>query len=459
VERFDVVIVGGRCAGSSLAIRLARRGLRVCVLDRARFPSETPSTHVIQPCGVRILAELGVLDQALAAGAVPIDRFTLVNEDVRIDSVVEPGVFGAPGLCLRRLTLDALLVRAAVAAGAEVRTGCRVRALIIAGGRVVGVSSDRGPVYAGLVVGADGRHSTVAAQVRAAEYHVTPAGRMPAWAYYEGVADTEGRLRLGRRGDLAFLASPTDGGLYLAGVAPAVGRREEFARDRDRQFTAGLATWPELADLLAGARRVGPIRLMTDWHGYFRQSAGPGWVLVGDAGHFKDFTPAQGISDALRQARRLASGIERGFGAGSIDTGSIDTGSIDTGSIDTEMLRWWQWRDNDAYEMYWFARDLGAPGRSSPLVTRVLRDIAVHREATLALLRVLNHDQRPAQLFTPRRLAASALRALRDRPDQIPATLAEIAAAARDEVRRARRRRLAPPGMRDLASSPLVSPG
>jgi hypothetical protein len=148
VERFDVVIVGGRCAGSSLAIRLARRGLRVCVLDRARFPSETPSTHVIQPCGVRILAELGVLDQALAAGAVPIDRFTLVNEDVRIDSVVEPGMFGAPGLCLRRLTLDALLVRAAAAAGAEVRTGCRVRALIIAGERVVGVSSDRGPVYA-----------------------------------------------------------------------------------------------------------------------------------------------------------------------------------------------------------------------------------------------------------------------------------------------------------------------
>jgi 2-polyprenyl-6-methoxyphenol hydroxylase-like FAD-dependent oxidoreductase len=445
VENFDVVVVGGRCAGSSLAIRLARRGMRVCVLDRARFPSETPSTHVIQPCGVRILAELGVLDQALAAGAVPIDRFTLVNEDVRIDAVAEPQEFGAPGLCLRRLTLDALLVRAAAAAGAEVRTGCRVRALITAGGRVVGVSSDRGPVHARLVVGADGRHSTVASRVRAVEYHVTPAGRMPAWAYYEGVDDTEGRLRLARRGELAFLASPTDGGLYLAGVAPAVGRREEFARDRDRQFTQGLATWPELADLLAGARRVGPIRLMTDWHGYFRQSAGPGWVLVGDAGHFKDFTPAQGISDALRQARQLAPGIERGLGA--------------TGSIDTEMLRWWQWRDGDAYEMYWFANDLGAPGRSSPLITRVLRDIAASRDATMALLRVLNHDQPPAQLLTPGRLAASALRALRDRPDQVPATLTEIAAVIRDEVRRARRRRLTPPGTPALASSPLVSSG
>jgi flavin-dependent dehydrogenase len=231
-------------------------------------------------------------------------------------------------------------------------------------------------------------------------------------------------------------------------------RREEFARDRERQFTAGLATWPELADLLAGARRVGPIRLMTDWYGYSRQSAGPGWVLVGDAGHFKDFTPAQGISDALRQARRLASGIERGFGAGSIDTGSIYAGKYrhrDAALVAVARQR----RLRDVLVRPRPRR----PGRSSPLVTRVLRDIAVNREATLALLRVLNHDQPPAQLFTPRRLAASALRALRDRPDQIPATVAEIAAAVRDEVRRARRRRLTPPGMRDLASSPLVSPG
>ncbi|GAC1397218.1 MAG: hypothetical protein NVS4B6_19550 [Mycobacterium sp.] len=48
---------------------------------------------------------------------------------------------------------------------------------------------------------------------------------------------------------------------------------------------------------------------MTDWHGYFRRGAGPGWVLVGDAGHFKDFSPAQGIADALRQAHRLADSI------------------------------------------------------------------------------------------------------------------------------------------------------
>lgn len=55
--------------------------------------------------------------------------------------------------------------------------------------------------------------------------------------------------------------------------------------------------------MLAPAERVGPIRVITNWHGYFRQSAGPGWALVGDAGHFKDFATGQGISDALRQTR------------------------------------------------------------------------------------------------------------------------------------------------------------
>jgi hypothetical protein len=99
MEHFDVVIVGARCAGSPLATMLARRGLRVCLLDRSRFPSETLSTHVIQPCGVAILERLGVLDTALAAGAVPLTRFTFAAEDARVDAAIDPEVFGAPGLC------------------------------------------------------------------------------------------------------------------------------------------------------------------------------------------------------------------------------------------------------------------------------------------------------------------------------------------------------------------------
>src|SRR4051812_26140432 len=165
MDRFDVVIVGARCAGSPLAMMLARQGLRVCVLDRARFPSDTPSTHIIQACGVDVLARLGVLDAVLAAGAAEIDEVVLVTDDVRIETVGDESISERRGICIRRVTLDALLVDAAAEAGATVRTGSRVTGLLMDNGRVTGVQTDAGPITAQLVVGADGRLSTVASSV------------------------------------------------------------------------------------------------------------------------------------------------------------------------------------------------------------------------------------------------------------------------------------------------------
>src|SRR5438128_2705669 len=429
VERFDVAIVGARCAGSPLAALLARRGLRVCLLDGARFPSETLSTHVIQPCGVAALRRLGVLDSLLAAGAVPLTRFTLVAEHARIDADLEheAEAFGAPGLCVRRVTLDELLVRAAASAGAEVRTGEKVRNLVGKNGRVEGVETARGTLRAPLVVGADGRRSTVAALVGAPEYHVAPPGRLFAWAYFEGVSDREPRLRLGRLGDLAFLASPTDAGLYMAGVCPSLKDRASFLAERERRFAQGLCHWPELHGVLAGATRVGSIRVMASWHGYFRAAAGPGWALLGDAGHFKDPTPAQGISDALRQAERLADAVEAGLGGGA--------------AIDAQLARWWRWRDQDAYEMHWFASGLGAAGRPGPLHVQVIRDLASDDNAAEKMLRVLNHELRPSELFTPRRLGRALARTIRQRPGEIPELASELRSAIRSELGRRRARR------------------
>jgi menaquinone-9 beta-reductase len=79
--------------------------------------------------------------------------------------------------------------------------------------------------------------------------------------------------------------------------------------------------------------------------------------------------------------------------------------------------------------MYWFASDMGEPGVSSPLTTRGFRDIAVDAEATRTFLRVLDHEVRPSQRLTTPRLARAAARALRDEPDQMLATLKEIATA------------------------------
>lgn len=422
-----MAIVGARCAGSPLATLLARRGLRVCLLDRCRFPSETLSTHVIQPCGVSVLDRLGVLDAVLDAGAAPLTRFSLAAAGARIEAAIDAGAFGSPSLSIRRIALDHLLVEAADSAGAEVRTGTRVSGLLWDGRRVAGVETGQSQIHARLVIGADGRRSTVASLVGAAEYHVAPPSRMFAWAYYEGVAEAEGHLRLGSLGGLTFVASPTDAGLYLAAVCPPLTTRGPFLADREAGFTAGIATWPELAGRLAEGNRVGPIRVMTSWHGYFREAAGPGWALLGDAGNFKDPSPAQGIADALRQAEHLADSIEAGLGGAA--------------GIDDELRRWWKWRDEDAYEMHWFAADMGAAGSSPPLAAQFNRDIADDEEATEALLRVLNHDLRPSQFLTPRRLGRAAFRAVRSRPDQIPAMGKEVALELRTEARRARSRR------------------
>jgi 2-polyprenyl-6-methoxyphenol hydroxylase-like FAD-dependent oxidoreductase len=398
------------------------------LLDRARFPSDTPSTHLIQPGGVRMLQRLGVLEAILGAGAVQLDRLTMVVDDaVRIDAVLDRSNFPLPALCVRRLTLDALLVGAASVAGADVRTGVRVTGLLHDKGRVSGVETATGEkIRATLVVGADGTHSTVAALTGARDYLVTAPRRMFTWAYFDGVTDTHGRVRIGRRGNRALLAAPTDGGLYMASVVSDLADRAAFRADRDGHFMAGISAWPELADVLASGRRTGPIRSVGKWHGYFRESAGPGWALVGDAGHFKDPSPGQGIADAFRQADRLATAIEDGLGHTTLD----DT-----------VRRWWRWRDEDAYEMYWFAHDMGAPGVTSPLLTQVLRGVSGDPDATAQLLGVLDHAVRPAQLVTMPRALRAAAAALRSEPRQALSTAAEIIATARREIDRFRYRR------------------
>jgi len=426
MESFDVVIVGGRCAGSALAIHLARAGLQVCVVDKAVFPSETPSTHVIQPRGVEALAELGVLESLLAAGAAQLDRFSLINDDIRIDGVM-PDSFAHPGLNVRRAILDHELLRAAVDAGVDVRTGCRVTGVRWSGSRVTGIETVDGPIEGGLVAGADGRGSVVAESVGARKYLVRPPGRVPIWGYFDA-GPQEPLLRIGRKGNLAFLASPTDSGLYMAGVVVDYDRADDFNRDRETNFRDALRVWPDLDDIVGDSERDGPLRTMRHWHSYFRESAGPGWVLAGDAGQFKDFSPAQGIADALCEAKSLATAIDRASGSGAAQ--------------DRATRGWWQDRDRHSYDMYWLAMQMGRPGASSPLITEVMRRIAHDPNGGETMLRVLNRELPSAALFTTPRLLAAAYTAFREYPAHRRETLAEIRneVAAEIDKQRARMR-------------------
>jgi len=426
-DRFDVVIVGARCAGSPLATLLARSGLRVCLLDQARFPSDTPSTHAIQPAGVQILDVLGVAE-SLVGMVTPIERATIALGESRIRFERISAVLGAPMLNVRRVRLDALLLEAAAAAGAEIRTGTRVIGLLEEQGRVCGVRTKAEVVRASLVVGADGVRSSVAHMVGAEQYAPTSPGRVFVWGYFEGADTPADRVWLGKIGDHGFLGSPTDSGLFMAAVAPSIQHQHTVLADPAASHRAGLAHWPELADGLAGARRVGPMRVMPRWHGYFRRSAGPGWVLVGDAGHFKDPTAGQGISDALRQISALAPAISNNVG--------------DPARLDQGMREWWSGRDRDAWQMYWFAHDMGAPGPTPRLVQHIQSRIAADPRLSAGLAQVLNHQRAPSQLITPGLAARTAATALIIEPARAD-LLRDIGALGRDQLRRLRQRRYA----------------
>ena len=163
---------------------------------------------------------------------------------------------------------------------------------------------------------------------------------------------------------------------------------------------------------------------MANMHGFFRVSAGPGWTLVGDAGHFKDPTPGQGIADALRQTEKLATAIVRALGGSA-------------GSPDVILRDWWRWRDEDAWEMYWFAHDMGAPGPTPLLLREIQRRAAGDPELTRGLIGVLNHEVAPSQVFTPALALRAASAALVRRRGERRQLLREARRLAGNEVRRA----------------------
>src|SRR5205823_282312 len=117
---YDVIVVGARCAGSPTAMLLARSGHRVLLVDRATFPSDTLSTHVLHPPGVAAMHRWGLLERLRATGCPPIDTYAFDFGPVTLAGA--PGTPDSPiAYCPRRTVLDALLVDAASESGAEVR--------------------------------------------------------------------------------------------------------------------------------------------------------------------------------------------------------------------------------------------------------------------------------------------------------------------------------------------------
>jgi 2-polyprenyl-6-methoxyphenol hydroxylase-like FAD-dependent oxidoreductase len=317
---YDVIVVGSRCAGASTGMLLARRGYRVLLVDRATFPSDTLSTHFLPPRGVAGLARWGLIDRLRASGARPVNPITFDAGPVAVTSDAEPVDGIAEALCPRRTILDRLLVDAAVEAGCELREATTVEELLWDGGRVAGIRARaRGAGGAGrgvterarLVVGADGRHSRVARLVGAPTYDTHPALIGVFYTYWSGlpVPGVEFHVRAGRH----VYLFPTHHDLTCVYVAWPAGEFDAYRADVDGNYRRTLALVPGLAERARDAERVEPFRGTNDLPNYYRTPYGPGWALVGDAGHHKDPTTGMGISDAFRDAELLASAIDQGL--------------------------------------------------------------------------------------------------------------------------------------------------
>jgi 2-polyprenyl-6-methoxyphenol hydroxylase-like FAD-dependent oxidoreductase len=400
-NRYDIIVVGARCAGSPTAMLLARAGYRVLVVDRATFPSDTISTHLVHPPGVAALRRWGLLDRVAATGCPPIHTYSFDFGQVKIDG--SPGTDDAPvAYGPRRTVLDKLLVDAAAEAGAEVREGFTVTDLALSDGRVTGVRghSRNGRTrteHARVVVGADGLHSLVARTVRPDQYHDKPRLQCSYYTYFSGLP-MGGRFEVHIRPDRGFGVLPTNDDLTLVIGGWPFAEFEANKRDIERNFLSTLDLVPPFAERIRAARREARF-VGTAVPNFLRKPFGPGWALVGDAGYNKDFITAQGISDAFRDAELCATALHEAF-----------SGAC---SFNIAMTRYHSMRDQSVLPMYEFTTQLATLQPPPPELAQLLGAVQGNREAMDAFARMNAGVTSPAEFFSDEnleRISAAASR-------------------------------------------------
>ena len=394
-KAYDAIIVGARCAGSPTAMLLARKGYRVLVVDRATFPSDTLSTHVLQPLAVRALERWGLAARLAATGCSPIDTYTFDFGPFTLSGA--PGTADSPvAYCPRRTVLDKLLVDAAAEAGAEIREGFTVDEIVIDDGRVVGIKghSPGGATAvterSSVLIGADGRNSLVAHAVQAEQYNDKPPLLAPYYAYWSGLK-MDGRFETYIRPHRGFAAAPTHDGLTMTVGGWPHGEFETNKRDVEANFLKLFELVPGFADRLQGAKRESPIAGLPVAN-FFRKPYGAGWALVGDAGYNKDPITAQGINDAFHDAERCAAAVDQAFRGAR--------------SFDDAMGEYQRERDQHSLPMYEFTCQLASLEPPPPDVQRLFGAIAGNQSAMDGFAQMNAGTISPAHFFSPANVGA-----------------------------------------------------
>ena len=386
----DAVVVGARCAGGTLALSLAERGWDVALVDRDSFPSETISTHLIFPNTLARFAQLGILDTLLAAHEVPLLEFRIIALGHDIAGGFTPVDGFDRAAAPRRIALDqAVLDTALGSPRVEARLGERVVDLIGAGtddDPVAGVLLENGErIGARFVFGADGRASTVAAKLGIEKERPLSGDVAFLFAYWQGL-ENDGFATSDIQGDGVVSRWAGEDGVHLLVSWGGPDLTRGSPEERMRKYREVLARFPRTVDPAALERaemvsdlQAAPVSLM---RGYFREPAGPGWALVGDACHFKHPGTAQGISDAVEQAIHVAEAVS---------------------GADPELAGYRAWREERAREHYeWSFSWARFPG---PEAEPVFRGWATEPDAGQDLRDAFSRRIEPSVAMSKERLA------------------------------------------------------
>jgi 2-polyprenyl-6-methoxyphenol hydroxylase-like FAD-dependent oxidoreductase len=378
----------------------------VLVVDRATFPSDTMSTHLAHPPAVAALDRWGILDKLEATNCPPITRYSFDFGPVAVTGTPAPSNGTAKAYCPRRIVLDALLVEAAAAAGAEMREAFTVDEVLTEAGRVTGIrghakGGDAVTERAKVVIGADGRHSIVAKAVEPESYNEVSALAPAYYAYWSGLPtdgfDTYIRAESGR----GWAAIPTHDGLTCVVQGTPQADFATTKKDVEGTYLAGFELAPEFAERIRGAKRESGFMGAGDLAGYFRKPYGRGWALVGDAGYHKHPITAFGITDAFRDAEAVAAALDDSFS--------------ERRAFDDAMADYQRTRDEHALPIYGFTNDFAALEPPPPEMQQLIGAMQGNQEAQDGFVSVMAGTLPAPEFFAPenvgRIMAAAGARA------------------------------------------------
>jgi flavin-dependent dehydrogenase len=326
---FQVIIIGGRPAGASLAIRLGQQNVKTLLVDKMTFPSlpSVPSSPILYSQHIEMLAGLGLTEKELFHPDGRIDAFAVsfighftVPISMTMAEAKYDYAYGAD-----RVKFDAAIWdKASSYESVTARSGFSVTGILKENGRVVGIKgqTERGKeetLTADLVVGADGRFSFAAQQFEAATLeehneHLTSSYQAEWENVADGIVPHCGTMYNTAKGFMTIVL-PIDTRKYIIGTYLRPEHHKSDMKVED-SYLEGIQSIPDVRARLKDAKRVTPVVGVKGIRNGYRQPAGAGWALVGDAFHYKDPLDGQGIYDALVEAKTLSEAIQRWLASG-----------------------------------------------------------------------------------------------------------------------------------------------